>query len=71
MSQAHTRPVTRDDIEAKLREIQGGADTGAEAAKGAGLAAGAAFLLIALLVAFLWGRHRGRKRRTVVEIRRV
>ncbi len=71
MTQAKTRPVTRDDIEAKLRQIQGGADTGAEAAKGAGLAAGAAILLVALLVAFLWGRHRGKKRRTVVEIRRV
>jgi hypothetical protein len=71
MSQAKTRPVTRDDIEAKLREIQGGADTGAEAAKGAGLAAGAALVLVALIIAFLWGRHRGKKRRTVVEIRRV
>ena len=71
MTQARTRPVTRDDIESKLREIQGGADAGAEAARGAGIAAGAALLLLALIIAFLWGRHRGKKRRTVVEIRRV
>ncbi len=71
MTRARTRPVTRDDIEAKLREIKGGADTGADAARGAGMAAGGALLLLALIVAFLWGRHRGRKRRTVVEIRRV
>jgi hypothetical protein len=71
MTQARTRPVTRDDIETKLREIQGGADTGADAARGAGIAAGAVVLLLALLVAFLWGRRRGKKRRTVVEIRRV
>ena len=32
--------ITRDDIEAKLREIQGGASAGTDAAKGAGLAAG-------------------------------
>jgi len=72
MTQARTtRPVTRDDIEAKLREIQGGADAGAEAARGAGIVAGAAVLLIALILAFLWGRRRGKKRRTVVEIRRI
>lgn len=71
MTRARTRPVTRDDIEAKLREIKGGADAGADAARGAGMAAGGALLLLALIIAFLWGRHRGRKRRTVVEIRRV
>jgi hypothetical protein len=72
MTQARTtRPVTRDDIEAKIREIQGGADAGADAARGAGIAAGAAVLLLALVVAFLLGRRRGKKRRTVVEIRRV
>jgi hypothetical protein len=72
MTQARTtRPVTRDDIEAKLREIQGGTDAGAEAARGAGIAAGAALLLVALIIAFLWGRRRGKRRRTVVEIRRI
>jgi hypothetical protein len=72
MTQARTtRPVTRDDIEAKLREIQGGADAGADAARGAGIAAVAGVLLLTLIVAFLWGRRRGKKRRTVVEIRRI
>jgi hypothetical protein len=72
MSQTRTtRPVTHDDIEAKLREIQGGADTGADAARGAGIAAIVGVLLVALVVAFLWGRRKGKKRRTVVEIRRV
>jgi hypothetical protein len=63
--------VTRADIEAKLREIQGGTEAGADAAKGAGVAAGFAVLLLAIVVAYLLGRHKGKKRRTVVEIRRV
>ncbi len=71
MSEARTRPVTRGDIEAKLREIQGGADAGADAARGAGIAAVAGIVLVALVLAFLFGRRRGKKRRTVVEIRRV
>ena len=40
MSRTDTsRPITRDDIEAKMREIQGGTEAGADAARGAGLAA--------------------------------
>jgi len=71
MTGARTRPVTRDDIEAKLRQIQGSADTGAEAARGAGVAAGVAVVLVLIVLAFLWGRRRGKKRRTIVEIRRI
>jgi hypothetical protein len=72
MSQARaTRPVTRADIEAKMREIQGGTEAGADAAKGAGVAAGVGLLLLAVVVAYLLGRRKGRKRRTFVEIRRV
>jgi peptide deformylase len=66
-----SRPITRDDIEAKLREIQGTTEAGADAARGAGVAAAVVGVLLALLVAYLIGRRKGRKRRTVVEIRRV
>jgi len=66
-----TRSVTRADIEAKMREIQGGAEVGADAAKGAGVAVGVGFLFLAVLVAYALGRRRGRRRRTFVEIRRV
>jgi len=65
------RPITRDDIEAKLREIRGGTEAGADAARGAGLAAAIGGVLLALVIAYLIGRRRGRKRRTMVEIRRV
>jgi peptide deformylase len=66
-----SRPITRDDIEAKLREIQGTTEAGADAARGAGLTAAVVGLLLAVVIAYLLGRRRGRKRRTVVEIRRV
>jgi hypothetical protein len=65
------RPITRDDIEAKLRQIQRGADAGADAAKGAGLAGGIVGLVFLVVIVYLLGRHRGRKRRTVLEIRRL
>jgi hypothetical protein len=65
------RTVTRADIESKLREIRGVTDDSTEVAQQA-----ARPLLIALGVAvvagaFLLGRRRGRKRSTIVEIRRV
>jgi hypothetical protein len=68
---SQTTSITRADIEAKLREIQGGTEVGGDAAKGAGIAAGLGLLLLTILVAYLLGRRKGRKRRTVVEIRRV
>jgi hypothetical protein len=72
MSRTDTsRPITRDDIEAKMREIQGGTEAGADAARGAGLAAVVGALLLAVIVAYPHGRRQGKKRRTTVEIRRV
>jgi len=65
------RPITRADIEGKLREIRGTTEAGAEAAKGAGLAAGAAGAGVVIVLVYLLGRRSGRKRRTVVEVRRI
>lgn len=64
--------ITRADIEAKLREIRGTAEDAApevpESAQRTGVivAAGAA-----MVVVFLLGRRRGRKKNTIVEIRRI
>jgi hypothetical protein len=66
-----TRPITRDDIEAKLRAIQGSTQKGADAARGAGKTAAVAGAALAVGVAYLLGRRRGKRRRTIVEIRRV
>jgi hypothetical protein len=65
------RPITRDDIEAKLRQIQDSTEAGKDAARGAGMAGVVAGGLLLVVLAYLLGRRRGRKRRTVVEIRRI
>jgi len=65
------RKITRDDIEAKFRQIQSSTEAGADAAKGAGMAGIVAGGVLLVIVAYLLGRRRGRKRRTVVEIRRI
>ena len=63
--------ITRDDIESKLRELQGDVDEGIDTARSVGtvVAVGAAVALV--VVAYLLGRRRGRKRQTVLEIRRI
>jgi hypothetical protein len=71
MARTETRPITRDDIEAKLRELQGTTEAGADAARGAGIAAVIGVALLGILLAYLLGRRKGRRRRTIVEIRRV
>jgi hypothetical protein len=68
---AHQEPVTRDDLEAKMRELQGNVADTASAASGVLMAVGAAAVLGAVAVVFLLGRRSGRKKTTVVEVRRV
>jgi len=63
-------PVTKDDIEGKLKEIRGEVDSTAEAAKPIGLAVGAAVVVVVVVFAYVLGRRRGRKKNTVVEVRR-
>jgi hypothetical protein len=64
-------PVTRDDLEAKLRELKGEVDDTAQAATGVAVAVAAAAVVGVVAIAFLIGKRRGRKKTTVVEIRRV
>jgi hypothetical protein len=63
--------VTRNDIEAKLREIRGFTDTTTETAQQATKPLLLALVVGAVAVAFLVGRRRGRKRSTIVEVRRI
>lgn len=62
--------ISRDDIEAKLREIQGEVDETAESAKGIAIAVGAVVAVGVLAAVFLLGRRRGRAKSTIVEVRR-
>jgi hypothetical protein len=63
--------VTTKDIETKLRQIQGQFEQTAESARSGLVAAGIAGAVILVTVAYVLGRRRGRRRSTVVEIRRV
>jgi hypothetical protein len=64
-------PVSRADIEAKLREIKGEVDETTDAAKPIALAVGIAAVVAIVGLAYVMGRRKGRKRTTVVEVRRV
>ncbi len=63
--------ITRDDIEAKFRELQGEAEVIGDEARSYAILVGAAVVGGLLLVAFTLGKRRGNRKRTVVEIRRV
>lgn len=64
-------PISRQDIQAKLEQIRAEADRSARAAKPAGMAAAGALAVVVVIGVYLIGRRRGRKARTVVEVRRV
>jgi hypothetical protein len=63
--------ITRNDIESKLREMRGDVEETAEAAKTPIMAIAGGVAVAIVVVAFLLGKRRGRRRSTVVEIRRV
>lgn len=63
--------ITRDDIEAKLREAVDGTRREVASARTTLVVVGAVALLMVAGLAFFIGGRRGRKRTTVVEIRRV
>ena len=69
-AQAEDR-VTTQDIETKLRQIRGQFEQTSESARSGLVAAGIAGAVILVAVAYVLGRRRGRRRSTVVEIRRV
>ena len=66
-----SKPITRDDLEHALAGlVNDGQETVADAgAKAAGVAG--AFAFLALAVTYVAGRRRGRRSRTVVEVRRI
>lgn len=66
-----TDRITRDQLEDKFRELEGDARDQVESARSTAVTAGVVAGLILLLLAFLLGTRKGRKRSTVVEIRRV
>lgn len=66
-----TKPITRADIEAKLAEIGGEVDETVSDSKQMAITAGAVVVAVVIAAVFLLGRRKGKKLRTIVEIRRV
>jgi len=65
-----TGPITRDDIEAQFRSIQGDAEAVEDEARDYVALAVAAVVVTVIVGAFLLGRRRGKRRQAIVEIRR-
>jgi hypothetical protein len=63
-------PITRADLEAKFSQLRG-STTATETQRNVGLTAVVVVGVALVLGAYLLGRHRGRKRRTIVEVRRT
>ena len=64
-------PITRGQIEAKLRELQGGVEETKESARSTLITVGAVVAVGVIAIAFLAGRRKGKKRTTIVEVRRI
>lgn len=65
------KSVSRDDIERKLREIKGEAGEVAESGRNFAMMAAVAVAVAVVAAAYVFGRRKGKKRSTVVEVRRV
>ena len=63
--------ITRADIEAKIRQIQGDVETGVESGRDIGKIAAIGGAVLGVFVIYILGRRHGRKKRTIVEIKRV
>lgn len=71
MAVAARKKITKDDIEAKLREIAGDVDVQVEAAKPKLVAGAVGAAVLALLIVYLLGRRSGKHKSATVEIRRL
>jgi hypothetical protein len=63
--------ISRDDLERKLRAFQGDVKGKVDDQKSNIMAAGAGIGTLLLIIFFILGRRSGRKKSTIVEIRRV
>ncbi len=68
---AKTERISREDIEAKLRALQGDVQGKVEDRKSAVMVVAGGIGVMLVIVFFLLGRRSGKRRSTVVEIRRV
>jgi uncharacterized membrane protein YvbJ len=62
--------ISRDDIEAKARQIVSAIDETKESARDTAVLAGVAIAVV-VVIAFFFGRRRGSRNKTLVEVYRV
>ena len=62
--------ISRDDIEAKARQIVEAIDETKESAKNTAVLAGVAIAIV-VVIAFIYGRRRGSRNKTLIEVYRV
>jgi hypothetical protein len=70
-SRAPQDRISRDDLEDMFRQLEGGAREQVESARSTVVTGGIVAAVLLLLLAYVLGTRKGRKRSTVVEIRRV
>lgn len=63
--------ISRDDIESKLRELRGEVDETGGNLRQHAVIAGAVVAVAVVALAFAWGKRKGKRKTTVVEVRRV
>jgi hypothetical protein len=64
-------PITRDQIEAKFRELTGEVTDEVQETRSQAITVGLAVAVALVAVVFLIGRRAGRHRSAVVEVRRI
>lgn len=62
--------ISRDDIEAKAREVVGAIEETTETVRDTAVIAGIAIAVV-VAIAFIMGRRRGRRNKTLIEVYRV
>ena len=72
-SPPHRSPpkITRADIEAKFGELRGEVDDRTQAAKVPAIAVAVGVVVLTVVAAYWFGKRKGKKRQTVLEIRRI
>lgn len=63
--------ITPEDLEGKLRAFQGDVQSKVESKRNTLVMAGAAGVTVLLIIFFLMGKRSGKKKTTLVEIRRI
>jgi hypothetical protein len=71
MTEAATEKISPSDIEAKLRDVQGQVDAVKDNSRKKAVVGGVVSGVLLLLIIFFLGQRAGKKKSTILEIRRL